>query len=1016
MTNYTDLRTLGLGYLEKMNGGAWTDFNAHDPGITILEALCYALTDLDYRTEHDIPDLLADGGSDPHASLHKPADLLTTRAVTAQDLRRLVLDVVGVKNAWIEPVEERLPPNEVPLVGLYRVVLETSEEREGLQVRREVGQRLHKHRALCEDFSDIVVLEPFDICVDAKVEIGRVDDPAATYAAVLDAMGEIISPTIRFSSLAERIAAQVPIDDVFVGPLLNHGFLPDEALSRPRDRAIHVSDIVHAAMDVPGVRSVTEVVLRSGDKQDLWSFDVPLNRAARLDRARSKIQLLNAGLPVAMGVASPAPPFPERIPLGPNAGMTLPSGRNRDVSRYHSMQHHLPMIYGVGAAGLSDAVSTERKALAKQLKAFLLFFDQLMANHLAQLAHVKDLFSIHPDASSRTYFTQLVNEPALRLESVTTATQNTLDALAEDSGEAFARKDRFLNHLLARFAENLNDRYAASFTNGALAPSTLIKQKQAFLEEYPRISGSRGTAYDGLESWGKKNPSGLEDRIRFKLGLDDTQGETMAMIEHILMRPTQLHRFEAFWDNLPGNVRDPYSMRITFVFPGTQGRLANLAFRELVEQTVRSQTPAHIGTYVLWLDAAQWTTFNTQHLEWRRLRREHFASKLGISLGLDARLRTLVSNLPVLPGITLVQTTSPRVADYNAIATVSVDGSQEGNAMYSLLRDADKAVVSSAAVVGTGKTIAIDSVALTEDLVLRVQVARVFDDTKLLDAAMPVKVRANPALTVTATSNAYIKAAGETLTIEVANSQTSVSYRAYKRTLGDTDFFGARPANAPTVTLPALTGITTQTSTVWAAPPSAEALKGPGYVAGYPAKQGTGGTISPDVGTMATTADDVLVIVQAHKEHGATPTNATDVQLNQAVLFLARPGTATGLTLTKKSATSIAVTGGEPGVFYYLLHPTTNTLLGKPAYFHRKLDATQNRGIRYMRIGRDFALACGPVTVAQNATRATTAPLDPIVAVSAIPSTNTVTVMAVRGRTGAPWSATQTKTLVIPPP
>ena len=27
----------------------WTDTNAHDPGVTVLEVICYAITDLQYR-------------------------------------------------------------------------------------------------------------------------------------------------------------------------------------------------------------------------------------------------------------------------------------------------------------------------------------------------------------------------------------------------------------------------------------------------------------------------------------------------------------------------------------------------------------------------------------------------------------------------------------------------------------------------------------------------------------------------------------------------------------------------------------------------------------------------------------------------------------------------------------------------------------------------------------------------------------------------------------------------------
>ena len=87
-----------------MSGGAWTDFNLHDPGITILEVLCYALTDLVYRTSYSMPDLLANGGANPYASLHLAPEILSCHPVTITDLRRLVLDVEGVKNAWIEPV------------------------------------------------------------------------------------------------------------------------------------------------------------------------------------------------------------------------------------------------------------------------------------------------------------------------------------------------------------------------------------------------------------------------------------------------------------------------------------------------------------------------------------------------------------------------------------------------------------------------------------------------------------------------------------------------------------------------------------------------------------------------------------------------------------------------------------------------------------------------------------------------------------------------------------------------
>jgi hypothetical protein len=49
--NFNQLRSEGMDHIRKLSGKIWTDHNLHDPGITTLEVLCYALTDLGYRTQ-----------------------------------------------------------------------------------------------------------------------------------------------------------------------------------------------------------------------------------------------------------------------------------------------------------------------------------------------------------------------------------------------------------------------------------------------------------------------------------------------------------------------------------------------------------------------------------------------------------------------------------------------------------------------------------------------------------------------------------------------------------------------------------------------------------------------------------------------------------------------------------------------------------------------------------------------------------------------------------------------------
>lgn len=48
--DYYFLREKGIEYIQSLSGAVWSDHNLHDPGITTLEILCYALSDLGYRT------------------------------------------------------------------------------------------------------------------------------------------------------------------------------------------------------------------------------------------------------------------------------------------------------------------------------------------------------------------------------------------------------------------------------------------------------------------------------------------------------------------------------------------------------------------------------------------------------------------------------------------------------------------------------------------------------------------------------------------------------------------------------------------------------------------------------------------------------------------------------------------------------------------------------------------------------------------------------------------------------
>src|SRR5436305_5071178 len=95
------LRSEGLRWIQRLASTSWTDHNTHDPGITILDLLCYAITDLSNRLDYDIKDLLATESGNAYESLYSPAQVLTNNPVTLLDFRKILVDIEGVNNAWI---------------------------------------------------------------------------------------------------------------------------------------------------------------------------------------------------------------------------------------------------------------------------------------------------------------------------------------------------------------------------------------------------------------------------------------------------------------------------------------------------------------------------------------------------------------------------------------------------------------------------------------------------------------------------------------------------------------------------------------------------------------------------------------------------------------------------------------------------------------------------------------------------------------------------------------------------
>ncbi|MEK8048731.1 hypothetical protein AACH10_00600 [Ideonella sp. DXS22W] len=696
------LRAQALVLLRGLAGDTWTDHNAHDPGITLLESMCYALTDLGYRIDHPVADLVTGLATDPAVDpaagpaadpaargLWTAAQVLAGGAVTLDDLRRLAIDVPGVKNAWIEPVAEALArhdgaqaqllpatdaapagaassPNVVALrpQGLWAVRIEKSglgEDIDGGTLARRVAQRLHRWRGLGQDLVQVEVLETQRVPLLARLDIAPEADPVAVLAAVITALADHLSPPLPFRSLAQRLAEGLAPDQVFDGPLLDQGFIDaDDFAALARRSSVRLSDLVRVLMGVPGVRAVVQIAFLNGDRPGTdWLLAIDPRRTAALDLDASQIRLERRQLRVDDArVQQLARREAEAALRARSAAMATragahdlpaPDGRDRQVARYHSLQHLLPSAYGLGAGHLPSDAPVPRRAQAAQLQAYLLFFDQLLANQHAQLAAAGRLLAFDEGAQAlhRASFAQpvadddgLLNLQALRRGGDDAHARRLQDLALDpldrgDTRSALLQRHRQADHLLARACERLDPRPvpAARLADGQPPEAALLADKLALLRALPQLGQRRGAGADALALGAEADAAqagaaldGLSQRLALALGLapagsasagdGPSAGEPMCLVEHILLRPLPEDAAQDGPLMTAATASDPFSLQLSAAFDAGAGRLADADFRHLVEQTLRDHLPVHLGLRVHWLDAAAMAALVDAQARW----------------------------------------------------------------------------------------------------------------------------------------------------------------------------------------------------------------------------------------------------------------------------------------------------------------------------------------------------------------------------------------------------------------
>ena len=443
-------------------------------------------------------------------------------------------------------------------------------------------QKLNDNRNLTEDWLCLETINKTNIGICAKIFFKPNADISETLSRVYLAIEEIINPKIRFYTLKEMLNKGISTPEIFHGPKLEHGFLMDEEVQKAKlPNCLHASDFISAIMQIDGIADVKELMLTAydasgkaiiGSKNEKWCLHLDGKTKPFFDIYSSKILLYKEQIPFFLSeqiqseISQKLTYANMENDLSKLKNMSIdldvPNGNYLQLNDYLSIQEEFPATYKIGKDQMSKTALPKRKAQAKQLKAYLLHYDQLLADFFNQLFHAKDLLDIKPDCETneRSYFpTYLKDIPGVEFADISSELyeNNFLNAimqtdyanqvsLYESQTEFYARKNRFLDHLLARFAVSFND-YAAmmyqmqqnarGIAELKIQDAELIEDKKQFLKDLPELSSNRGLAFNYLQQpeediWDKAVQSGFQKRISRLLGINNTNLSNLTLYDN----------------------------------------------------------------------------------------------------------------------------------------------------------------------------------------------------------------------------------------------------------------------------------------------------------------------------------------------------------------------------------------------------------------------------------------------------------------------------------------------------
>lgn len=383
---FSRLQAQTLEEVQRMSGNVWTDYNVHDPGVTLADVANYGLAELDYKLGFPLTDYLTseDGAFDPERhGLFLPRDVYTTTPVTTEDYRRLMLDnIPEIEDVTVEWNDGQCGYD-------IRFTPSPFEEGNEAYIINRIGEIYHAHRNLCERLKNVSSVHREKLEFQAELEMKPGGDATLLLARIYATILRYLSGGAHIFTQEERLGT---------------GLSPEEWLEGSEDGMRIEMETLHRTeyglykklIGIEGVQAFSICYLMmDGKPQSDFSAEYGLNIPT--EKSDLKVRIFCGRTEMAVDFKRflsllHTIYYTGRRAKAKDAGAKdinwpLPQTTYRDIFTQTPIAHDFPLCYGL----------TENREKPTSFDAYLKLYDWVVRKGLDEVKELPQVFSIQEE-------------------------------------------------------------------------------------------------------------------------------------------------------------------------------------------------------------------------------------------------------------------------------------------------------------------------------------------------------------------------------------------------------------------------------------------------------------------------------------------------------------------------------------------------------------------------------------------------------------------------------------------